>query len=175
VIDPAVADQATAVFAVPVTVAENCAVAESATIVFDGLTVTETVAGGGGGDGGGGGADPTVMFTGWLVEAPLPGFVTVTGNLPVAGRFPVAFIEVGLPYIAAHETPFTCTMELSWKFAPFRLMVWFDPVGRLLGYVDHTTGIGCTTFTVAEPETPDGVLAAFTATTLLDGTLAGAL
>src|ERR1039457_5274108 len=99
--EPAVADQLTAVLAVPVTVAENCAVAESATVVFGGLTVTVM------GAGGGGGAAPTVMFTGWLVDAPLSGFVTVTGNLPAAGRFPVAFKAVELTYIGTHGMPFT--------------------------------------------------------------------
>src|ERR1017187_3366951 len=84
---PAVADHVTPVLFVPVTVAENCVVADKAEVWDCGDTVTVI---------GAGGAVVTVMFTGWLITPPGSGCATVTANVPACGKSPTAVSVVGL-------------------------------------------------------------------------------
>jgi hypothetical protein len=115
------------------------------------------------------------MSIGELVVAPLPGFVTITGKVPAESRLPVALRLVGLIYLAVQAMPPTLTVEAAWKLEPLSDMVWFDPVLKVLGELDHTFGVGCMMLTADVPLMPEGLLVACTVTMLGVGMAAGAV
>ena len=77
--------------------------------------------------------------------------------------------------MTVHATPPTVAVDMGVKRAPFRLMLWFEPVLKLFGEVDQIIGVGCWMVTADVPKMPDGELVAFTVTTFGEGTIAGAV